>query len=107
MNVNRPMYRQGDLLLRAVDEAPEGSRLQAEQGRLILARGEATGHHHSVAVQDAELIDAGALGVFLRIMAPTPLEHQEHGAIALPPGDYRVTRQREYAPGALPRQVQD
>src|SRR5260370_27012024 len=96
------MCRQGDVLLVAVPEVREGKRLKAERGRLILARGEVTGHHHSVAVQDAELIDAAAEGIFLRIMAPTPLEHQEHGAITLPPGDYRVSRQREYQPGELP-----
>jgi len=105
--VNRPIFRQGDVLLVAVEEAPEGERRKAERGRLVLAYGEVTGHHHSVAAQDAELIDAGAEGVFLRIMTATPLEHQEHGAITLAPGDYRVTRQREYAPGALPRQVAD
>jgi hypothetical protein len=101
------MYRQGDILIVRVDEAPEGARRKAERGRLILARGEVTGHHHSVAVQDAELIDAGARGIFLRIMEATPLEHQEHGAITLQPGDYRVTRQREYVPAELPRQVAD
>lgn len=101
------MFRQGDLLLVRVDEAPEGRRLKAECGRLILARGEVTGHHHSVAVQDAELIVTDAEAVFLRIMAPTPLEHQEHAPITLQPGDYRVTRQREYQPGELPRQVAD
>lgn len=100
------MFRQGDILLVAVPEAPEGERVKAECGRLILARGEVTGHHHSVAVQDAELIDT-AEGVFLRIMAATPLVHQEHRAITLPPGDYRVGRQREYQPGELPRQVAD
>ena len=100
------MFRQGDLLLVRVDRAPAGRRVEAEHGRLILARGEVTGHHHSVAVADAELVDT-AEGVFLRIMAATPLVHQEHGAITLEPGDYRVTRQREYQPGELPRQVAD
>lgn len=100
------MFRQGDILLVAVPEAPEGKRVKAEQGRLILARGEVTGHHHSVAVQDAELIEA-AEGVFLRIMNATTLDHQEHGSITLAPGDYRVGRQREYQPGELPRQVAD
>jgi hypothetical protein len=99
-------YRQGDILLIPVDEAPEGRRIEAEHGRLILARGEVTGHHHSVACEAGELIGA-AEGVFLRIMAPTTLDHQEHASVALPPGTYRVRRQREYAPGALPRQVAD
>jgi hypothetical protein len=99
-------YRQGDVLLVRVDEAPGGERIEAEDGRLVLARGEATGHHHSVATSGAELISA-AEGVFLRIMSVTPLEHPEHDSIVLEPGIYRVVRQREYEPGALPRQVVD
>jgi hypothetical protein len=98
------MFRQGDVLLIPVPDMPGGRRIEPEDGRLILARGEATGHHHSVAVADGELIDA-AEGVFLRIMAPTPLEHQEHGAITLQPGAYRVLHQREYVPGAVERMV--
>jgi hypothetical protein len=102
------MFRQGDVLLVRVPEVPTGKAVQPENGRLILARGEATGHHHSVAVLDenAELIEA-AEGVFLRIMAASTLEHQEHAAIALAPGTYKVTRQVEYEPGELPRQVAD
>ena len=100
-------YRQGDVALIRVDAAPTGRHVAPEHGRLILARGEATGHHHSVAVEDAELLVTDAEEVFLRIMAPTPLEHQEHGAITLAPGVYRVVRQREYQPGELPRQVAD
>lgn len=102
------MYRQGDLLLIRVDAVPEGRRVEAEHGRLILARGEVTGHHHSVAVADAELID-GSEGVFLRIMAATGtgLEHQEHATVTLEPGVYEVRRQVEYEPGELPRQVAD
>jgi hypothetical protein len=30
--------------------------------------------------------------------APVTLEHQEHDPIVIPPGAYRVIRQREYAP---------
>jgi hypothetical protein len=92
------MFRQGDVLLVRVGAMPaEGRILGPEAGRLILARGEATGHHHSVAAEDASLIEA-AEGVFLRIMSVTPLEHQEHAAIWLEPGVYRVVRQREYTP---------
>jgi hypothetical protein len=98
------MLRQGDVLLVPVAEMPEGRPVEADGGRLVLARGEATGHHHSVAVEDGELVDT-AEGVYLRIMTTTPLEHQEHGAITLEPGVYRVLRQREYAPGAIDRMV--
>ena len=98
------MFRQGDVLLVPVASAPDGRPIEPEDGRLVLARGEATGHHHSVAVVDGELIDT-AEGVFLTIMAATPLVHQEHGAITLEPGVYRVVRQREYVPGAIDRLV--
>jgi hypothetical protein len=98
------MFRQGDVLLVPADAMPQGRPIDAEDGRLVLARGEATGHHHSVAVEDGELVDA-AEGVFLRIMEATPLVHQEHGAITLEPGVYRVVRQREYVPGAVDRLV--
>jgi len=102
------IYRQGDVLLIQVDEAPEGQRVKARGGRLILAEGEVTGHHHSVAVEDAELIEvAGVPEVFLRIFTATTLDHQEHASVTLPPGDYRVRRQREYVPQELPRQVAD
>jgi hypothetical protein len=99
------MFRQGDVLLLPVEAMPDGERLEPEDGRLILARGEATGHHHSVAARDGALVE-GAEGVYLRIMAPTPLEHQEHTAIWLQPGTYRVVRQREYTPGSI-LQVRD
>jgi hypothetical protein len=94
------MFRQGDVLLVRVDAAPEGEPVGPEHGRLVLARGEATGHHHSVAAERATLLRT-ADGLYLRITAPTPLEHQEHGPIRLEPGDYRVVRQREYTPGAI------
>src|SRR5438309_1513161 len=94
------MFRQGDVLLVRVAEVPPGRAILEEEGRLVLARGEVTGHHHSVAARDAELVDA-AEGVFLRIMTPTPLEHPEHAPIALDPGVYRVATQREYTPRAV------
>lgn len=96
------MIRQGDVLLVPVDEMPEGSTVTSEDGRLILARGEATGHHHSVADRDAALVQA-AEGVFLHIMAPTPLEHPQHAPIRLEPGAYRVVTQREYTPQEILR----
>lgn len=108
-------YRQGDILLVRVGAETYGvdlmvdGRVEPERGRLILARGEVTGHHHSVACADAELVRSAGNpeAVYLAIMAPTPLEHQEHAAITLEPGWYKVTRQREYQPGELPRQVAD
>jgi hypothetical protein len=38
---------------------------------------------------------------------PVVLAHPEHRSIDLPPGHYRVVRQKVYAPGAVPRYVAD
>ena len=100
------IYRQGDVLLVPVEVAPDGKKVKARRGRLILALGEVTGHHHSVAVADAEMVEA-AEKVYLSIMRETTLDHQEHASITLAPGTYEVVRQREYQPRELPRRVAD
>ncbi len=100
-------FRQGDVFLERVAELPKGKRQEARDGRLILAYGEATGHHHSVAERDGELVETEAQEVYLRIMRTTTLDHQEHAAITLEPGVYKVGRQVEYVPKALPRRVAD
>jgi hypothetical protein len=99
------MFRQGDVLLVPVrpERLPEHARPlpRDARGRLVLALGEATGHAHAVAAPDADLL-ASPESVnerFLRIVTEARLTHEEHAAIALPPGLYRVVRQREYAPG--------
>lgn len=98
------MFRQGDVLLVPVKKA-KGVPIQAQEGRLVLARGEATGHHHSIALSDRVAMfreDGSGGGLFLAVTgAPVALEHQEHGAIALPPGAYRVSIQRVYQSGTV------
>jgi len=94
------MYRQGDVLIERVARMPKGGKaIKPEHGRIVLAHGEATGHHHSVAVADvAESIvdETGAL--FLRFCRDSIVTHQEHAPVDIPAGTYRVTRQREYSP---------
>ena len=90
-------YRQGDCFLEAVNEIPRDAKAsQPRNGRFVLLDGEATGHHHSVAVcDDVEMFERGGT-LYLRVNQETPLEHQEHNTVPLPPGNYRMTRQREY-----------
>jgi len=91
-----------------VDEIPRGSKAEKQQGAcLIIQRGEVTGHHHSVAVADAELLTATEAERYLRVERETALTHQEHAPISIPSGDYRITVQREYQPRELPRYVAD
>jgi hypothetical protein len=95
------MYRQGDVLIIPVDAAP--GPLEAvvrENGRIILAHGEATGHAHAIRADGAALFrDPELAAMFLTVTGePAALEHDEHDTIMLPPGTYRIVRQREYAP---------
>lgn len=102
-------FRQGDLLFEAVTALPATLKpVQPEQGRLIVARGEATGHHHSVPANAGVLsLDEGGV-MYLTIEELTAVEHQEHRAIPLEPGVYKVTRQRELSVvDAMPRSVAD
>jgi hypothetical protein len=99
--------RQGDVLLERVARHPKNlTTVAAESGRLILARGEATGHHHSVDARVATLaLDEGGV-MYLTVEELTEVQHQEHAPIALAPAIYKITRQREYTPTEL-RSVAD
>ena len=105
------MIRQGDVLLIPIgqDEIPTNTKdVAATDGRHILAHGEATGHHHSVSADHANLVTyEQANELFLLVHGlDTTLVHQEHTALTVTPGAYRVVRQVEYAPEGL-RRVQD
>lgn len=106
------MYRQGDVLIARVDAIPAGVKTRArENGRVILAHGEVTGHSHCIDLDTdptAAIFDAAdGDGFFLRIGAPSGVVHEEHARIDLAPGDYRVTRQREWSDLDEPRAVAD
>lgn len=95
---NFRQYRQGDVLLKAVDAIPEDAVAQQTQnGVIVLAFGEATGHAHVV---DSALATMYKLGQkdYIKARAGACLRHEEHSALSLEPGSYEVIRQREYEP---------
>jgi hypothetical protein len=103
------VYRQGDVLMVALDasevpvhflDAPGEPR--DGRGRLVLALGEVTGHAHAVQGPGRLMREAGPFGpMLLHLPEGGRVVHEEHAAIALPKGWFRVVRQREYAPGAV------
>jgi hypothetical protein len=102
------MMRQGDVLVtRVARRARKGEQVTADGGRVVLAHGEVTGHAHVVQVEDGLEMPAAQLFTepdgtrYLFVDRPCALVHEEHGPIALAPGCYRVTRQREYSPEAI------
>ncbi len=114
---NQKHFRQGDIGIARVtkkfDINMELKPIKAVNGRLILAYGEATGHHHSVSLLDypeTELYDVigEAEKMLLKVAEPgVVIEHQEHAAIILEPGWYEIHRQVEYSPEDEYRYIAD
>lgn len=84
-------YQQGDVLIYGVKEI-KGEKLK----HLTLAKGEATGHHHTITKGDADLYKhEGTL--FLKVKSEeVTLTHQEHNPITIPEGEYQVGIIQEY-----------
>lgn len=106
-NMKNIHYRQGDVLIARIGNLPAKlKKIERKNGLVILALGEATGHHHSIADEHVDLheTEAEAGVTYLEVKeAMAALTHQEHAKIDLPPGNYRVTIQREYHPTAIRR----
>lgn len=103
------LARQGDVLVVGVASIPKSVEpIERENGLIVLAHGELTGHSHAIKSEKAALFrDPKLMAIFMTVTdAPVTLEHQEHDTITIPPGLYRIVRQREYHPEAL-RNVAD
>lgn len=119
------IYRQGDVMLVEVDTIPDGLA-KRDEGAVILAFGEHTGHHHRFQEgsgvcgfykEGAEdhTIGGGTAVVgqptnVVYLSVPTEgadLVHEEHDSISVEGGDYEVRRQREFVEEGLERQVVD
>jgi hypothetical protein len=96
------MIRQGDVLLRRVDEPDSVDRVVGDDGQPLgglRVDGERTGHAH---VLPARVYDSPA-GRVLFVERPTPMTHEEHAAVTVPAGWWSPIVQREYVPASRPR----
>lgn len=98
------MYRQGDVLLKPVEwikgEYPSAHKVGPFRNRkrtdIILASGEATGHHHRVKESTARVVRRKGALVLLVSKRGATVTHEEHDPIELPAGAYEIIRQKEY-----------
>ena len=104
---NLQQFRQGDVLITTVGDSEAGDVVPADNGRIVLAYGEVTGHAHALPA------DAGMLAMLadtddrlLTLTRREMLRHEEHAPIQLPAGQLRITVQREWQYGRS-RQVAD
>lgn len=118
-------YQQGDVLLKRVDQLPQGA-VELPQVDRILQRGETTGHKHQflgntalkVYVDEASapadpaqvlrITEVGGRRFIEVVESPALLSHEEHGPISVEPGLYEldIVREWDYFEGVL-RQVAD
>lgn len=86
----------GDVLIKEVVELPKGVRKVArENGRIIVARGEATGHNHAIAEKGAILYELKG-DLYLEVAEPVTITHEEHKPLEIPEGIYQIGRVKEY-----------
>jgi len=105
------VIRQGDVALVRVKAIPKDAIEQPITGnKVILAYGEATGHHHRFEFvdtsQNVKLYVAHGGARYLEVSEPADLLHEEHSTARVPAGKYLLPRQVEYSPAAL-RNVAD
>jgi hypothetical protein len=100
--------RQGDVALVSVREIPKDAVLQPIKGnKVILALGEATGHHHRFEFLDkshnVKLYATAGGARYLDVSAPADLLHEEHSTARVPAGKWLLPVQMEYRPKELVR----
>ena len=95
------MIRQGDVFVEATTDTLDASKeIPRDNGAVVLAYGEVTGHSHQIRSPNVCHLRAEGVSAYtvLRVTDEGALlEHEEHAPIALPPGTYRVSIQREYS----------
>lgn len=83
--------QQGDVLIKKVLEI-KGKKLN----HLTLAKGEKTGHHHTITEGEAELYEENGI-LYLHIKSDNAtLTHQEHKPIVIDKGNYEIGIVQEY-----------
>ncbi len=102
------VIRQGDVALVRVREIPKGATEVPVKGqKLILALGEATGHHHRFEFQDTshnvKMFRTNTGERYLDVTAPVELLHEEHSTARIPAGKWLLPQQVEYTPAELRR----
>ncbi len=85
-------YQQGDVIISRIKEIPEGAK---KLDTLVLREGETTGHAHKVTRGNATLYEQDGT-LYLRVLTPAEVQHEEHHPQIIPPGDYKIPITREY-----------
>jgi hypothetical protein len=101
--------RQGDVYVQKAAKLPEGCKpVDRDNGRVVLAYGEVTGHAHAFKEEHVRMFSNDNGRRFLVIEGkPATLLHEEHSPILFAPGIYEIWQQREWTDDNEPRTVAD
>ncbi len=89
--------QQGDVLIEPCAALPDGcNKVVAHPRGFVLAEGEHTGHAHVIdKVADIEFVEKDGM-FFIVNKNPVKVTHEEHNAVTIPPGVWRVRGVKEY-----------
>lgn len=100
---------QGDLLITRIDTIPDGMEVvKPDDGYYVVAHSE-TGHNHVIQQEGVNVFRAAndPFVLYLVVDNEVELKHlrsfDTHESIKVPPGMYRINRQREYTPEGFRR----
>ena len=107
------MAAQGDFIIMKIESLPEGLiPMEPENNKYVVAHSE-TGHNHVMertnvmAFRPKDVKDVDLYELFLVVKEPTEINHlrsfDTHEALLVPPGNYKIRRQREYTPAGFRR----
>ena len=88
---------QGDIPFFPFEGKIEGEK-EKHTGSIVLALGEKTGHKHVISVIDPNDMQAWKQldgGWIITLKTEGQLVHNQHGALTIAPGTYRVGQERE------------
>lgn len=96
-------FRQGDVFVRQVDAGAISKAHKAEprdNGRVVLAYGEVTGHSHAIAAPGVCSLQATG-SEYERLLIGSKvtafLQHEEHATMPVGGGTYEIIQQQEYS----------
>jgi hypothetical protein len=107
------MAAQGDFIIMRITSIPKDVvPFEAEGNHYIVAHSE-TGHNHVMektnieAFRPANTSDTDLYELFMVVKEPTEINHlrshDTHETLLVPPGNYKIRRQREYTPEGFRR----
>ena len=103
-NAMKQIKRHGDVLFVKRESLPAGEQkpIARDNGRVVVAYGEVTGHAHATVAPDVQQVEIDTIR-WLVAPAEFVITHEEHAPITLDSGVWEVVYQAEYTPQEIRR----